>query len=140
MSPLFTFFTTTTRPDVNDVTTFGAVGDGIADDSSAVQSAIDNLEAKIAAGGNGGTVFFPTGKYSLVTGVVVTSGSIILAGAGADASRIVFNPAAHSATLFTFDRGNGDSASVYCGINTRLVLTAVVNVRVPIDETLRFGV
>lgn len=41
-----------------DVTTYGALGDGSTDDTSAIQSAIDACEAA-----GGGTVYFPRGIY-----------------------------------------------------------------------------
>jgi Pectate lyase superfamily protein len=45
-----------------DVKAFGAVGDGVADDTLKIQQAIN------AAGANGGgTVFFPPGKYKVTT-------------------------------------------------------------------------
>lgn len=43
--------------DVVSVKDFGAVGDGVADDSAAVQAAIDTVETL------GGTLLFPPGKY-----------------------------------------------------------------------------
>jgi polygalacturonase len=47
---------------VVDVATFGAKGDGVTDDTKALQDAID----KVAAGG-GGTVVIPPGKYMINT-------------------------------------------------------------------------
>ncbi|MHC5156612.1 MAG: glycosyl hydrolase family 28-related protein, partial [Planctomycetota bacterium] len=46
-------------PDGYDVTSYGAIGDGIVNDTAAINSAID---AANAAGG--GTVIFPTGNYA----------------------------------------------------------------------------
>lgn len=43
---------------------FGAVGDGVADDGPAFQSALDALAAN-----GGGTLFIPEGKYAIVTPV-----------------------------------------------------------------------
>src|SRR6185295_15911012 len=43
---------------------FGAVGDGVADDGPAFQSALDALAAA-----GGGTLFVPKGKYAIVTPV-----------------------------------------------------------------------
>ena len=43
---------------------FGAVGDGVADDGPAFQSALDALAAA-----GGGTLFVPEGKYAIVTPV-----------------------------------------------------------------------
>ncbi len=48
-----------------DLTAFGAVGDGVADDGPALQSALD----AIAAAG-GGTLFVPAGRYAINTPVV----------------------------------------------------------------------
>ncbi len=62
------------------VTTYGAVGDGVTDDSSAIQAAID---AAVAAGG--GIVWFPPGIYYLGGVVTVTDAGVRLVGAGIDA-------------------------------------------------------
>lgn len=45
--------------DIVSVKDFGAVGDGVADDTVAIQAAVDAVKT------NGGTVYFPTGKYKL---------------------------------------------------------------------------
>lgn len=64
-----------------NVLDFGAVGDNIADDTAAIQAAID----AVAASG-GGYVFFPTGTYKLTDALVVDTGiytrGIILFGEG----------------------------------------------------------
>jgi hypothetical protein len=66
---------------------FGAVGDGIADDTVAINEAIESL------GSAGGTVYFPTGIYmvsryqGLNFGVVLKS-NLTLAGAGVNAAII----------------------------------------------------
>jgi len=44
-----------------NVKDYGAVGDGVTDDTTAIQSAIDALEASLTHN----TLFFPTGKYCL---------------------------------------------------------------------------
>ena len=62
------FFTscTTAIPQAKDgvynVRDFGAKGDGVADDTEAIQRAIDYITEQ-----NGGTLFFPIGKYRLAT-------------------------------------------------------------------------
>jgi parallel beta-helix repeat protein len=71
------------------VTQFGAVGDGVTDDTSAIQAAIDFLS-------NGGEVFFPEGTY-LHTGIRIdgslgTRSNITLRGEGA-ASRLYLSSA-----------------------------------------------
>lgn len=53
----------------------GAIGDGVADDTGAIQSAVDALPAK------GGEVFFPPGDYRLTKGIVLRHG-VTLRGSG----------------------------------------------------------
>ena len=60
-----------TAPAVFDVRAYGAVGDGEANATKAIQSAID-----AAAGGGGGTVLVPAGRY--VTGSLVLRSNINL--------------------------------------------------------------
>lgn len=64
-----------------NVLDFGAVGDNTADDTAAIQAAID---AVVAAGG--GSVYFPSGTYKLTDTLVVDTGvytqGIILFGEG----------------------------------------------------------
>ena len=49
------------------VTDKGALGDGSTDDSSAIQAAIDEIEAD-----GGGIVYFPEGVYAIATGLTIT--------------------------------------------------------------------
>lgn len=58
------------------VTEYGAVGDGVADDSPAVASAL------AAAASAGGAVFFPPGTYRLTATVALNSAARVLRGAG----------------------------------------------------------
>jgi hypothetical protein len=53
---------------------FGAVGDGVTDDTAAVQAAIDSL------GTSGGCVYFPSGKYYIPSGLSITTHSVQLLG------------------------------------------------------------
>ena len=59
----------------SDVTGFGAVGDGFADDTLAIQQAID-------ATASGGTVFFPLGHYRVSSALTLASRRLNLAGVG----------------------------------------------------------
>ena len=63
--------------DVVSVKDFGAKGDGISDDTAAIQSACTAL---YYAGG--GTLYFPSGRYALNSGQIDCYGSINLRGAG----------------------------------------------------------
>lgn len=55
------------RPrDAADVRRFGAKGDGVADDTAAIQSAFD-----LFGSGNGGNVYFPAGTYKSTRAILV---------------------------------------------------------------------
>jgi hypothetical protein len=69
---------------VFDVTQFGAVGDGITDDYSAIRSAIDSLH------GTQGVVYFPAGTY-LIGSSLDLPDSVILRGESSDSTRLTFN-------------------------------------------------
>src|SRR5262245_9761870 len=59
-----------------DVTSVGAVGDGVADDTAAIQRAIASLPP------NGGTVFFPGGTYLIgQSQVIINRSQVRLEGA-----------------------------------------------------------
>ena len=62
--------------DVVSVKDFGAVGDGVADDTAAIQAAID------AASGGSATVYIPDGTYRLTSGLTIPDDGIIIEGAG----------------------------------------------------------
>lgn len=54
-----------------NVKDFGAVGDGLTDDTTAIQTAIDSIK------NTGGTVFFPFGTYKITTGLYFYSNQIL---------------------------------------------------------------
>lgn len=54
---------------------FGAVGDGVTDDTAAIQAALDSVST------SGGTVFVPVGTYILSSELAITGQSIRLSGA-----------------------------------------------------------
>ena len=55
-----------------DVTTFGAAGNGVTDDTAAIQNAVDSLGPGAEFGG-GGIVYFPKGIYRVSQAIVVRS-------------------------------------------------------------------
>jgi hypothetical protein len=63
--------------EVVSVKDFGAVGDGVTDDSAAIQAALDELTS-------GGTLYFPNGTYKLIaSGLRVEYDNITIMGYGA---------------------------------------------------------
>lgn len=66
--------------DLVSVKDFGAVGDGVADDTTEIQAAIDALPA------GGGTVFFPAGTYLISTALAPSDGCRLL---GVDTGSVI---------------------------------------------------
>lgn len=64
-----------------NVRAYGAVGDGTTDDSGAIQAAI-NAAINTTFAGIGCTVFFPTGKYYVATGLTNTASGVTFMGEG----------------------------------------------------------
>lgn len=60
-----------------NVMAFGAVGDGVADDTAAIQSALDSLKD------SGGTIVFPSGVYKLTASVYFYSNQHLIFEGGA---------------------------------------------------------
>jgi hypothetical protein len=77
------------------VNTFGAVGDGRADDTASIQQAIS------AARAGGGIVFFPPGTY--LTGRLTLYSRIHLRGSGGDATVLRLRPGANCAIIESHD-------------------------------------
>ena len=64
-------------PATISVQSFGALGDGKSDDTTAIMQAIRATDP------NGGTVFFPEGNYAISgSGIVITRSNVVLEGAG----------------------------------------------------------
>lgn len=70
--------------DVVSVKDFGAIGNGIADDTMAIQTAI-NAAASI---GLGARVYFPTGQYKISSEITISNTKIVLCGDGIDSTII----------------------------------------------------
>lgn len=65
-----------------NVKTYGAVGDGITDDTAAVQRAIAAIQT--------GVLFFPAGTYILSKQIVIQQSGVVVRGAGAGATTLSF--------------------------------------------------
>ena len=76
---------------------FGAVGDGVTDDTAAIQAAIDSQAGFLA-------VYFPAGTYKVTSQITINDDRVMLHGDGV-ATRILFNPTAN-AICFLFDKGS----------------------------------
>jgi hypothetical protein len=63
---------------------FGAVGDGVTDDTAAIQAAIDSVQSSTY----GGAVYLPAGTYKITTALNITSKKVSMFGAGGSSSVI----------------------------------------------------
>lgn len=70
-----------------NVKQFGAMGDGITDDTQMIQNAINFIESQ-----NGGTVFFPVGQYKISDTLTVSQSYIKIK--GIDSKKAVLRPTA----------------------------------------------
>jgi parallel beta-helix repeat protein len=86
-----------------DVRSFGAKGDGVTDDTAAIQSALD------AAGASGGqTVLFPAGTYKLTDTLFVDSNTSLV---GVGATSVLLQTTVDRGTIYNrkWDDGTGNS-------------------------------
>lgn len=86
--------------DAVSVKDFGAVGDGVTDDTAAIQAAINSKAGFLA-------VYFPAGTYKVTSQITIANDRTTLYGDGA-ASRILFLPTAN-AVCFLFENGSNSS-------------------------------
>ncbi len=94
--------------EVADVREFGAKGDGLADDTPAIQAAIDRIVAK-----GGGRIRIPAGVY-LVDGLRVYGSRVLILGDGSAVSILRRRPASPSANVLEFgETALGNEANTY---------------------------
>lgn len=94
--------------ETKSVKDFGAVGDGIADDTAAIQAAITAVQV------TGGEVFFPAGTYKTTAPLVIDDSSVTLDPIEGDPTRISLTGAGPGATLLV-SYHTGDLLSVLGG-------------------------
>ena len=103
--------------DFVSVKDFGATGDGVTDDTAAIQAALSALPA------TGGTVFLPTGKYKTSSQITVGQRQHFI-GAGKFATQILFAPTANSTCIkitngaSIVDQGSVRDLSIYSNDST----------------------
>jgi hypothetical protein len=68
-----------------NVKSFGAMGDGVTDDYTAVINAMNSF------GGNRGVVFFPSGTYLIKNQIMVNNDSVIFRGVSSDSTLLRFD-------------------------------------------------
>ena len=110
--------------DIYNVKSFGAVGNGIADDTAAIQAAINAASAAGSSGGSNGTgviVYFPSGSYfvtsSIVSTGVVGNGTVSLI--GNDMHNTMIWGTIHRG--FTVDKPDLNDASFQCVKNLHII-------------------
>jgi hypothetical protein len=82
-----------------NVKAFGATGDGVTDDTAAIQRALD-----AAATADGGIVFFPNGRYKVTATLAITNNGVSIIGAGINSADITFTG---TGELFRIGTDNG---------------------------------
>jgi polygalacturonase len=116
--------------DAVSVKDFGAVGDGVTDDTATIQAAIDAVGAS-----GGGLLLFPAGTYVVTSSLNIQFGNIELLSEGAtiDATNLAFvpspNPFGNGAVFrfaTPFGRFNTTLASTAAENATTLALTSAV--------------
>jgi len=93
--------------DVVSVKDFGAVGDGVADDTAAIQAAIDSTANPI-------DVVFPQGTYKTTATIFLKRSNVRLVGCGYTTSQIVFTNAAGGTVIA--GAVSSSSTITYCGV------------------------
>lgn len=81
---------------IYNVMDYGAAGNGIADDTTAV-----GLAVAAAVAGGGGIVYFPAGRFKVSSVATANNSKLIFRGAGSDSTVIVATSA--TADVFTFN-------------------------------------
>jgi hypothetical protein len=98
--------------DVVNVKDFGAVGDGVTDDTVAIQAAINSINLL-----NGGCVYFPNGNYKITSTITILGANIQLHGASPSteygsivnnyaSTRIVWGNTVNDSSIYMFSIGD----------------------------------
>jgi hypothetical protein len=89
------------------VKTYGAKGDGVTDDTIAIQNAIDSLEDASPSGyGGGGVVYFPTGTYLISKTITIENHNVTITGGNKGSSILKANSPFTGTELLKWTHGN----------------------------------
>lgn len=98
--------------DIVSVKDFGAIGNGINDDTAEIQAAIDAVYLR-----NGGEVFFPIGTYLVSSTIVVPQRVTLVGESSAFANQYINVQAApRGSTLFAATGMNSDIVQITCNL------------------------
>lgn len=90
---------------------FGAVGDGVTNDTAAIQAAIDHVSLAR------GSVFFPPGTYLISSTLNITSNGVVLFGAGRNVSKINVSVGSINGIKIGNNPSDLDAYTYFCQIN-----------------------
>lgn len=108
----------------HNVMSYGAVGDGVADDTAAIQAAINACTI-------GGTVYIPAGTYKTTAVLTIAVNGVQILGDGSKATDI--KPATVAQDVFSFVKAG--SSIEYCSIrHLRIEPTALVGTAIKVTN------
>lgn len=121
--------------EVVSVKDFGTVGDGVTDDTSAIQAAIDYAESLSAASPSRGmVVYFPSGQYLVTASLTINTSRVSLRGDGSFHSQLVRNTnygntltivSQTAGTLNVIERVEVSGLSFYHDVSGAIAMTGV---------------
>jgi len=96
-----------------NVKTFGAIGDGKADDTKMIQAAIDAANPSVLT-----LVYLPAGDYKLSSTIYLIRNNLVLRGAGSDSTRLHFYNASGHCIYITGKWKNDEKSATNYSLNS----------------------
>ena len=103
--------------DVVSVKDFGAVGNGVADDTAAIQAAINSIEPG-AVRPSDGAVYFPPGEYFVTATINIRGDRVDLIGSGRGSTTIKRTDTGAYGPTFRFAASGTETSGVECFSNS----------------------